>query len=58
MGNNSSLTKAMMPLQQGQQRCCNDGKDAWTAKMLAHQQPQYHCNEGNIASSMLAKKHA
>ncbi len=36
-GGNTSLMTAMMPLQQGQQHYCIDGKDAWTAKMPAHQ---------------------
>jgi hypothetical protein len=35
-GNNTSLTTAMLPLGQGQQCYCNDGKNIWTAKMPAH----------------------
>jgi hypothetical protein len=46
---------ATTPLQQGQQCYHIDGKDAWTAKMPAHQQRQHHCDKGNHASSMTAK---
>ncbi len=54
-GNNTSLTTSTMPSWQKQQHYCNNGKDAWTAKMPAHQQWQHHCDEGNNASLTTAK---
>jgi hypothetical protein len=44
-----------MPLQQVQQKYFDNGKDAWTAKMPAHQLWKHHHNEGNNPSSTTAK---
>ncbi len=54
-GNDTSLTMAMLPLQQRQQHYCNYGKDAWTAKTPVHWRRQQHCNEDDNTSSMTAK---
>jgi hypothetical protein len=45
-----------LPLQQGQQHYPKDSKDAWFAKMPAHQQWLHHCNKGNDTSLMTGKR--
>jgi hypothetical protein len=54
-GNGTSLKVARTQSQQGQQWYCNNGEDAWTAKMPVHQQRWHHCDEGNNPISMTAK---